>query len=393
MGNLTLEKRLVWEMGEPKPEPGHQVVVYKEQGKGRVFYQTLSRGEVFRPPLGGRFFGKYFAYAVSANNSLRHRFTEQLETGVGERSDVFQLHVVLTYRVHDAAALVDRLMDDPLGSLEAEIRNVFRNRVSKMHYAQLADDGFDIEGFFLHGAGRGADNLERFENLAQEYGIELTRVELTRSFSAASKTSARKMVRIDEEAMVGVHSARSRHQIRAAQEEGNRQQELLGTIGSRVSELAKNSATIGELKELMGQIGPAQGQIGGVYDGQTALPAAEGAARRALASGSPQGSLLDAVHEMFQMVGEVAFDPSEQRTLGGTLLHIFAEVFASDAAGDELERYLADFGDHCSAIDLTTRFSTQKQQQYFGQFRDAKTVRKAFTEGFAPEAGERGDVQ
>jgi hypothetical protein len=383
MANRTLEQKLVKELGEPRPEPGHHVVVYKEVGEGRVFYQTLPRGQVFRPPLKDRLLGRYFAYAVPSGSSLRFRFTEQLQTSVGNGGDTFILRLMLTYRVGEPATLVDRLSDDPLGSLEEEVKSVLQKYASKLQYEHLMDERFDIEGYFLHssGGGRdrsGVDNLDRFQALAEEFGLELNRVEITRNFSVATTEAASGLVRRAEAHKLDVAKVQGEHQIQIIRDQGRRQRALLDGVSGQLDSIIRNAESIDEIKDLLTEVSQAPEAISGAFGARPVLPVSPD--RKVLESGGTFGSFGEEVQWMLQVVQGLAASSAEKRGLAGRMLHIFAAICMAEGPGDELEHHLAELGHYCRVIDLIDKISNIEEQEYFAQFRDADSVRRRFQE-------------
>ena len=187
MANLTLERRLVTRLAGPGAQAGYHTVIFRQEAGGRISHRILPAGEPYRPKLLERF-GTYEAYAVSANPVLRHRLNEQLKTGVGGRRDVFSVHVTISYRVSQPGLLVERIEEDPLGLLEAEVKTLLRDWASTLSFDELADQRFDAEADFLDSrqggsGGSGRNRLERLQDFAAVMGLEVDSLGLTREYS------------------------------------------------------------------------------------------------------------------------------------------------------------------------------------------------------------------
>lgn len=395
MANLTEQKRLVWNLGQPRPEPGHHVVVYRETGEGRVFYDTVLRGQTFRPPLKDRWRGSFVGYAVKAGEGLRHEFNEQFETGVGDEHDSFNLHMKLIYRVGEPPVLVERLSEDPLGTLEREILSVFHHKASKLHYQDLIDEHFDIGFYFLGSEARGqrsndSDDLELFRGLAREFGIELDRVEVTRSYSAKKKGWGEVVVDVDRTKKVDVLKAQSAKEVASVVEQGKRQTKLSNAIADRLTGIANDAGTVGELRELLTEITSTPEGIGGIIGPQRSL--AGSPEHKALPTGR-SSTLREELQRMLEVVEDLKCSACDRTTLMGRILHVLAELCLGEESVDgRLERYVDELGRHCEAIDLVRTLSIQEHHRYFGRFRDPETVRQSLA-GLSPhgDLGEEGN--
>lgn len=400
MSNLTLEHNLVRPLGAPRTEPGHHVVVYREGGEGRSFYQALPRGEPFRPRLLDRLFGSFVGYAVNAGSGLRHRFNDQLETGTGDRHDVFKVHVTLVYRVAAPEALVDRLSDDPLGSLESEVRNVFRRRTSQLPYEDLVDRGFDLESFLLGGGGRHdeaeADVLDRFRALAQGFGIELEGVEVTRTYSARKTDSASRVVGAGYDTAANVAEVRGLQFVEAARIQGEneleelrgqrrkleaqtrRQIDVLDSVAGGLKEIVRNvsqdTRNVTEVRKLLGELTRARADFDALVAPPTpALPSA----RAALGAAAGGGVLGRELERLLEVTAGLDLERADRAGLEGRLLHVVAEVrLASDSGGERLEEHASELHRYSDTIGLQAAVSTEEQRRYLVRFRDPETIRR-----------------
>lgn len=381
MANLTLEKRLVQNLGRPRAEPGHHLVVYKETDKGAVFYKFVPRSERFRPRLFDRWLGSFIGYAVAAGTSLRHRFAEQLDTGIGDNHDIFNLHVTLSYQVADPQALVERLSEDPLGTVENEIRNVFKRRASELRYGELLNERYDIESHFLRGVEDETKQsaLERFQDLAREFGIGLDRVEVTRTYSIHKFTTGREVVESQRETRVRMQRAWGENQVAAIEAQGARQRQLLAAIGQRLVGMAGDAEAVKELRNLVEEVSRDGDQFTGILGSKTAPDGTPD--RKVLETANSHGPLGNVLQRMLEAIGGLEWDSSKRTVLAGRILHILAELcLGKEPTEDRLETYLAELATYCTASDLVQAIESEDQRHFFGQFRNAEIVRRELAE-------------
>ena len=282
MANLTLERRVVQALDSARSVPGHHTVILKEEAGGRTLHRVLAPGEPFRKGLLERL-GHYEAYAVSASPVLRHRFGEQLKTGTGERRDVAQ-----------PAVVAERLTEDPLGTLDAEIKSLLRDWASTLSLDALERPGFHAEDDFLHDRhGRaGPSRFETVQDLAAALGLEVQRVELIREFSVAGQEIGEQVVaeerkrkveraRQPTEVLKAEHEEALRHframgparvqQIEAAVS-GVRS--LVNRLDDALANVAQDTRTAGELRQAVRElVGASQAMTNSMSASGTVRPA------------------------------------------------------------------------------------------------------------------------
>jgi hypothetical protein len=181
---LTEARKAAWKVQGVGPDPAHPLVVFKKIGGGKVFERILKPGEVLKRP----WFSSdetYEAYAVSTDNHLRHSFSRKYQT-VGQIR-TFTLHFELHFRVQDARQLALRLEDgDPLQRLEDEVASVLSATARHFSWELLKIEGPDfglrlLEAESSDGDGERKGNLDRLRDFANDLGLELRNVQLTRS--------------------------------------------------------------------------------------------------------------------------------------------------------------------------------------------------------------------
>jgi hypothetical protein len=412
MANLTLEKRLVRKLGDPRTDPGCSVVVYKEGRGGRELFQTLPPGQAFRPGLKDRWFARYDAYGVPADPSLRHRFSRQLMVGVGRARDDFSLKVGVDYRVAHPEVLVERVDRDPLGSLEAGIADVLERRASMLSLQELMDEDFDFEGYVLevraHAPRSGEEpSAERFRELAREVGLELLRVEITRYHSSGvigrgkDIAETQGQAEVDEVALevnadLEVVRLRKEQEVEPLRQEieylkqigKNRIRSLergndfldsvTGSIEVALANVAKDTGTAHALREAVRELVAARDEIGQALTSPAALPAGSTSSERALPqTGNTVPALATELTQLLGVVDALDCPVAEKSGLAGRILHVLGELCIHGSSADgRLDDYLADLAQFCSSIDVVAALVDERQSRYLQRFRDGDRLRQ-----------------
>jgi hypothetical protein len=404
MSNLTLERRLVTRLDRPRSQTGHHTVIFREEAGGRTPHRVLSPGEPYRPSLLERF-GRYEAYAVSASPVLRHRLNEQLKTGGGERRDVFSVHVTVAYHVAQPGVLAERLEDDPLGLLEAEVKTLLRDWASTLSYDALADPLFDAEAHFLQsrqGAERfaGRSRLERLQDLAAALGLEVERVDLTREYSVED-WKVRQGV-LDEERQRIRNEARHETEVQGTEHEGEIEarravgkarvqgiehgmrglKSLIDGLDDALSNVARNTNTPRDLRDAVREVMAASAEMSTILSPRTALPEASGRpvlAAQALPAGGPAEqdlALAREVRRMQEVVRALNCTPAQRAGLAGRILHVLAELcLAQESSNGDLEERLEEVGRFCNEIGIEHAIRDPGQFSYLQRFREPDKLR------------------
>jgi hypothetical protein len=397
MANLTLEMRLVRPLMEPRPEPGCHVVVFKETGGGKAFDRVLPPGQTFRKRL-MELFSSYTAYAVPADPRLRYRFSEQYDTGVGDLHDQFVLHVSLSYRVIHPEAIAERVDRDPLGRLQSEVKDVLLRQASMLRFEDLMNGHFDLEGYVLQvreHPPRAAEpsNLERFQELARDLGIELQRVEITRTYSSHKIGTGTERVKVDRESVLNKEKTTAEIELETLRRRGERPIEVLDSVTEGLRRIIENVSgdvgTVRELRGVVGEVADVRDEFARVLGGASvALP--EPQVRGALgpmteAGGAGVAKLWRSeLQQLFEAVDTLDCRPSQKRVLVGKILHVLAEAsLGRDSDDGSLEEHRRDLAEYCEAIDLVRAVKSPEHHRYLSRFRDAESLRQIFSEGEA----------
>ncbi|MFP3939006.1 MAG: hypothetical protein ACLF0P_01745, partial [Thermoanaerobaculia bacterium] len=403
MANLTLERRLVQALESARAEPGNHTVVLKEQAGGRTLHRVLPPGEPFHK--GFLDFGRYEAYAVSASPVLRHRLNEQLKTGVGEGRDHFTVHVTVAFRVAQPGVLAERVAEDPLGLLDAEIRSLLRDWASTLSLETLADADFDAEDDFLHSRGTlgRAGEPSRFEavqDLAAALGLEVGSLTLTREYSAADWDAENrvleerrqrkiKMARHETDLLSTEHDAirdayRTLGQARVEKIQAGMVgvQSLVEQLDVALANVAKDTTTPRDLREAVRELVGAAHEMSVLLSPDAAL--AESPDRPALGPHPTSGRLPGAggpllVREVQRMVEVLqGLDCSAGRRTGvaGRILHVLAEIcLASEARNGRLDEHAEELRRYCDDIEVEKAIQDPEQLRYLRRFREPENLR------------------
>lgn len=404
MANLTMERRLVTRLDRPRSETGHHTVIFREEAGGRTPHRVLSPGEPYRPTLLERF-GRYEAYAVSASPVLRHRLNEQLKTGVGARRDVFSVHLTVAYHVSQPGVLAERLEDDPLGLLEAEVKTLLRDWASTLSYDDLADPRFDAEAHFLQarqGSERlgGRSRLERLQDVAAAVGLEVERVDLTREYSVEDWEVRQRV--LEEERNRIRNEARHETEVQGTDHEGEIEarravgkarvqgiehgmrglKSLVDGLDDALSNVARHTNTPRELREAVREVMAASTEMSAMLSPQTALPETSGppgATAQFLPAARPaeqEPALAREVRRMQEVVQALDCAPAQRAGLVGRILHVLAELcLTQESSNGDLEGRLEEVKRYCEEIGVERALRDPAQLSYLQRFREPDKLR------------------
>lgn len=405
MSNLTLERRLVQALDSARSVPGHHTVILKEESGGRALHRVLPPGEPFRKGFLERF-GHYEAYAVSASPVLRHRFGEQLKTGAGDRRDLFSVHVTVAFHVAQPAVVAERLTEDPLGMLDAEIKSLLRDWASTLTFDVLGEQGFDAEEDFLH-ARQGEAGRSRFEtvqDLAAALGLEVQRVELTREYSADDWDVARR--RLSEVRERDLEGERIKTQIQKTEHDQEvelrrelgqnrlhqlrRGREVLSSLVSRLDlaleNVAQDTRTATDLRHAVQELVGATHEMSAVLREGVALPeASNGPALPVQAgagqlTGARQPLLIQEVHRMVDVLRSLECTPVERAGLAGRIVHVLGALCLSrESQNGDLETHVQELTNYCDRIGLDRAIDAAGDVEvytYFQRLRQPESLRE-----------------
>ena len=190
MGNLTRELRVVEEAQSPDPLPRRYIVVFRRQGEGRTFLQTIPPGGSLQKTWKDWLFLKkehLAAYSVSAENRITHESSRPMESG--DQGLEFRLDMRLWFSVADPRRIVEAYLGgtggDPLQRLEEEVGIIARRRANDIEWEEFtdrtADEVFEEMGESVREAAFTQDERRHLRDFAHEMGIRLLRISLHRS--------------------------------------------------------------------------------------------------------------------------------------------------------------------------------------------------------------------
>ncbi len=255
MPNLTLEQKLVKPALDANPVPDHDLVVFRRVGGGGLRLHSIlgpddKLGLVDKVRLGS----SVAVYAVTRDQNLRHKMNIPALKSA-DHVGPFALNLTLAFRITDPQVLVEKLESDPLGRLERETREVLGRVASRMDWSEVQASAYNFEDHLLSTAiqdesGRRVPSLAFLQRFAEELGLELKGIQVSRQLPAEVGEAARVLLREREQRMIDEElqkTALKNEQLQAQREEfqawkantlGNIQR--LGAIStSATSNLAK----------------------------------------------------------------------------------------------------------------------------------------------------------
>jgi hypothetical protein len=381
--SLTEDRKVAWRIQGTGPDPAHWLVVFKKVGQGKVLHQTLRPGQVFKRPLWISA-DSFEAYAVSADENLRHEFSRKYLSGAQTWS--FTLDFKLHFRVGDPERLGLSLSDrDPLERLQEEVASVLSATARRFSWESMKREGEDFglrlrETETTDGQGESRTNFQRLQGFAASLGLDLRHLDVLRSLTEPD-LEADKKVRVNERQKV---IARSDQELAAEQEQLNHEIQALKNQHriERETAIAQSSQALqgmqrlrlvldavakggvqaihisaGELRSFdaiqraLFEIQGIQANLAGMA-GSTAPSLASGAPVGALAGAVP-GAALDwtahpgspvesAVAEAFRHLRSLDENPRDQRRILASVLHLVAEAGLGTDADEEFLTGLRD---------------------------------------------------
>ncbi|MDX6484089.1 MAG: hypothetical protein QOE95_1860 [Gaiellaceae bacterium] len=364
---LTEERKVAWRIQGIGPDPAHSLVIFKKVGQGKILHKVLRPGEVFKRPLLTSA-DSYEAYAVSADNNLRHEFSRKYQAGA--QTWTFTLHFKLHFRVESVERLGLSLSgQDPLERLQEEVASMLSATARRFSWEIMKREGEDFglrlrEAEATDGQGERRTNFHRLQSFAGDLGLELRHLDVLRSLTEPDLADEKK-VRVNEQQKV---IARSDQGLAAEREQLNHElQSLRDQHGiERETAMARSSQALqgmerlrqvldavaeggaqaihqsaGELRSFdaihraLIEVQGIQASLAGLAGGAAPAlePAAHGKAIAGIASGgvlqltARQGSPLEsAVAEAFRHLRILDENPRDQRRILASVLHLIAEA-------------------------------------------------------------------
>jgi len=373
---LTEERKVAWKIQGTGPDPAHSLVIFKKVGQGKILHKTLLPGQVFKRPFLASA-ESYEAYAVSADNNLRHDFSRKYQAGA--QTWTFTLHFKLHFRVDSAERLGLSLSgQDPLERLQEEVASQLSATARRFSWEVMKQEGEDFglrlrEAEMTDGKGERRTNFHHLQGFANDLGLELRHLDVLRSLTEPDLEDE-KRVRANERRKV---IARSDQGLATEQEELNHELQSLkdqnrierDTAVVRSSQALQGMERLrlvldavveggvqaihqsaGELRSfdaihralieiqgiqaslagIAGGAAPAlvPGANGGLTEGATAGGALQLTARR----DSPMESI---VAEAFRHMRILDENPRDQRRILASVLHLVAEAGLGTEADEE----------------------------------------------------------
>lgn len=365
---LTEEKGLVRRLSGVAPYPGHYLVVFKRVKEGRKLHSWVRPGVPFKKSM-FESIESFIAYAVPADENLRHRFERSYKSH--DLVHNFTLWFTLDYRVADPGTVVEKLDLDPLKRLEDEVDLLLVQKNKALDWSSVEREQIDLGDVLFHTAVADRDEVasshEKLKRFAATQGFEVKRVVVTRDLPAEEVRVYSKEVETARNLRVLAleHEEQSLSQTFELQRQGQqnsfaRRERVTDGVATNIVR-AMDQATdqirsLDDIQRAVGKVGAIQNAMLGVAAGGPALAAPAGVALPPAAgftplSAAPAGALpatdpgspLEAVLcSVLSTLGAVACSVEDRRLLLSTVLHAIAEaVRGPEAHGETLKKYTA----------------------------------------------------
>jgi hypothetical protein len=374
---LTEERRIAWRQQGTGPAPAHSLVIFRKVGQGRVLHATLHPGQVFKRPWFTAA-NSFEAYAVSADENLRHEFSRRYQSGV--QTWTFTLQFKLDFRVGNVERFGLSLSGrDPLERLEEEVASLLSATARRFSWEVMKQEGEDFglrlrEAEVADGQGECRSNFRRLQDFAASLGLDLRHLDVLRFLTEPDVTPGvivrsnerrKEVVRSEKE--VAAVQERLDHELQAQRDQHRIEREtaiarssqalqgmerlrsILDAIVQGGSQAIVRSA--GDLRSFSG-IHQALIEIQGIQASLAGLSG--GTAAPALAAGAPEGPVAGAVAggvvqlaarrdsplesmvaEAFRQLRSLDGNPRDQRRILASVLHLAAEAGLGSEADEE----------------------------------------------------------
>ena len=165
MTNVTRDKKIVWELSEPGPIPGCNVLVFEQEGGGRKLRCEIPPDGSFEKNWWEKVSGvrkPLISYAVQRSESLSHRFSRIFQAAAGQGS--VTVHMVVLFRIADERRVIEELPRDPLRQLEERVAQLAERSIRRLEWREIEEDKLDLEQVIL-----GSVVLGRFDSYGRNY--------------------------------------------------------------------------------------------------------------------------------------------------------------------------------------------------------------------------------
>jgi hypothetical protein len=374
MPNITLEQKLVKPALDANPVPDHNLIVFRRVGGGGLRFHSLlgpddKLGLVDKVRLGS----SVAVYAVTRDQNLRHKMNIPALKSA-DHVGPFALNLTLAFRITDPQVLVEKLESDPLGRLEREAREVLGRVASRMDWSEIQASAYNFEDHLLSTAiqdesGRRVPSLALLQQFAEELGLELKSIQVSRQLPAEVGEAARVLLREREQRMIDEElqkTALKNEQLQAQREEfqawkantlGNIQR--LGAIStSATNNLAKVLEQIADKVDTAPALRTVMNELISMRDEIAMISAVGGGATANVASremktlGASYGPVFlgatpaAGLTGLLDRLATLPLDPADRNRLHACLFHLAGELArqgeADPAAINAHFRNLAD---------------------------------------------------
>ncbi|MGO9145114.1 MAG: hypothetical protein ACLQDF_01995 [Desulfomonilia bacterium] len=184
--NLTKYLKVVSEeVSGVHPTKGYDLVVFKEKDQGIIFHKVLTSGVTIDEK---RFIPfkkeRYVSYQVSTAKRIRHSFHSHVDhTSQGHS---FDIDYTIIFEVKVPQVIVERLIDDPVRTLENHIKDCIDAEVGIIPWKMLVSSILSDGGHTLKDK-LWADHQDELQRIAENYGIDLIQIHMKWKLSQEDK--------------------------------------------------------------------------------------------------------------------------------------------------------------------------------------------------------------
>lgn len=366
MTNVTRDKKIVWELSEPGPIPGCNVLVFEQEGGGRKLRCEIPPDGSFEKNWWEKVSGvrkPLISYAVQRSETLSHRFSRIFQAAAGQGS--VTVHMVVLFRIADERRVIEELPRDPLRQVEERVAQLAERSIRRLEWREIEEDKLDLEQVILGSKSRSdgggmLPHAEILEAFAQALGIELLAVNVhwdlpervldvleTVQDKERQRAVTRKQHEVDaeKELLAGERTrlAIDGDRLRQYREKLKHDAELNRKLSASVADgvkvaigrIAEDVTTASKLREAVVELN----QLSGRGTGSTLLPAGAPVVHGALASGTllPSATTVDPTVEQVYSVLEIAVTVADDELRSGLLaaaLCLIAEGCRSTSSRD-----------------------------------------------------------
>lgn len=401
---LTENRKAAWRIQGIGPDPAHHLVIFKKTGGGRTLHRVLRPREVLKLSL-FESVDSYEAYAVSTDDNLRHRFSRKYQA-VGQ-TWTFTLDFNLHFRVSNAERLsLSLLYEDPLQRLEEEVGKVLSGTARHLPWEAMEREGEEFGAILrdaetTDGQGECKTNYQRLQTFAEDLGLELRHVEVTRTLTEIDiedKQAEREKERLKRiarsEQNLAVERERLAHETeflrdrlklereiaaahgKQALQSMERLQAVLDGIGREgiraLSQSVDGVRSFPALHDALKEVQSIQVSLAALSGGQFNTSISNAATSRVLVQDAPEHLLVAStrvadpmerlVVQVFHHLRALDGNKEDKRRLLVTILHLIAEAGRGREADEE---FLAACGDDLKAQLLPVESALEDEEVTF----------------------------